>query len=110
MQTAEKVLHAVEVHLAENEWGNELMRDVALATFADPKYADIDELIVTVYEHAGWWLSYARTRGGILVVSSANDSAVFHGPAWQWRREHKEHHWKYIDDVRRPRAPEKEEV
>src|SRR5262249_42985369 len=43
-------------------------------------------LLVTVYEHAGWYLSYLfDDLNAGTVVGSANDCAIFHGRAKQAR-------------------------
>ena len=63
------------VHLAANEWGNELMRRIA------DQYAgqtDKRPLIVSAHEHGGWHLSYLYGAPGIAdgtVCGTANDAA-----------------------------------
>ena len=59
------------IFLADNEWGNQLMREVAQEWFA----AHPDSAFVTVYEHAGWTLTFHRAD--LECVGSANDQAVF---------------------------------
>lgn len=59
------------VFLADNEWGNSLMREVAQEWFAAHPACHF----VQVYEHAGWSLTYHRAD--LEVVHSANDLAVF---------------------------------
>lgn len=68
------VAHLVVIHLADNEYGNEKMDEVAQEYFR--KHPDIPNLIVDVREHGGWWLQYARCG---TVVGTANDAALF-GP------------------------------
>jgi len=63
------------IHLANNEWGNEVMRQIA------DQYAGQHAerpLIVFVYEHAGWHLSYLYGAPGIAdgtICGTANDAA-----------------------------------
>ena len=67
--------YRVFIHLAGNEWGNELMRRVA-----DQYAAQCEKrpLVVKVYEHAGWDLSYLYGAPGIdegTICGTANDAA-----------------------------------
>jgi hypothetical protein len=57
------------VCLAENEWGNTVMREVAEEWFAAHPACQF----VEVREHAGWWLGYHRS---LEVIGTANDGAV----------------------------------
>ncbi len=63
------------IHLAGNEWGNEFMRQVA------DEYAEQHAerpLIVSIHEHAGWYLSYLYGAPGIAngtICGTANDAA-----------------------------------
>lgn len=63
------------IHLGANEWGNELMRQIA------DEYAgqtDKRPLIVSVHEHGGWHLSYLYGAPGIddgTICGTANDAA-----------------------------------
>lgn len=57
------------VHLADDEWGNAKMLEVADEYFRDHP----DCQFVLVYEHAGWSLGFCRD---LSVWSSANDMAV----------------------------------
>ena len=75
------------VHLADNEWGNELMLKVATELL--DQHRDDPYYFVTVYEHAGWFLSYARIDGEIRIVSTANDAAVFPDVVRNW--------WKQVN-------------
>lgn len=77
----------VLIHLADNEWGNEIMREVADEWFA----AHPECMFVWVYEHAGWSLTFHRIGE---VVGTANDAAVLrkgrprpteYVSAWHWR-------------------------
>ncbi len=58
------------VFLAENEWGNQIMREVAAEWFKD--HPDCN--FVQIYEHAGWWLAFHR--GDMEVIGTANDRAI----------------------------------
>lgn len=67
-------------HLASNEWGNELMRQIAVARFeADPS---ID--VCEVHEHGGWWLTFTRS---MIVAGTANDMAQLSRDAHEWARQ-----------------------
>ena len=49
------------IHLGTNEWGNELMRQIADEYAAQ---SDKRPLIVSAHEHGGWHLSYVYRRHG----------------------------------------------
>ena len=69
--------YRVYIHLASNEWGNEFMRQVADEFAKD--HPDNRPLIVSVHEHAGWYLSFLYGAPGIAdgtICETANDSAV----------------------------------
>ena len=59
------------IFLADNEWGNTIMREVAEEWFN--LHSDCN--FVYVYEHAGWSLMFHRKD--LECVGSANDLAVF---------------------------------
>ena len=63
------------IHMADDEWGNSLMQEIAETAIAGWKGPG--ELVVEVYEHAGWYLAWSRIDGKIACVSSANDCAQF---------------------------------
>jgi hypothetical protein len=70
-------VYRVFIHLASNEWGNDLMGLVAddYAT----EHPDQRPLIVSVHEHAGWHLSFLYGASGIddgTICGTANDAAV----------------------------------
>ncbi len=70
------VLHRASICLADNEWGNETMGRVA-REYAD-QHREARPLIVCVYEHAGWFLSYLFGAPGIedgAICGTANDAA-----------------------------------
>lgn len=67
------------VQLADNEWGNGIMQEIAAEWFA--AHPDCD--FVEVREHAGWWLGYHR--GDLAIIATANDQAVL--PAGRPRAE-----------------------
>ena len=58
-----------QIRLADNEWGNQIMREVAEQHFRDHP----DCPFVQIIEHAGWHLCYHRSGE---VVGTANDMAV----------------------------------
>ena len=68
--------YRVYIYLAANEWGNELMRQIA-ADYAQSH--DKRPLIVSVHEHAGWHLSFLYGAPHIAngtVCGTANDMAT----------------------------------
>ncbi len=65
------VVYHVVIHLADNEWGNRLMAEVAKEYFDE--HPELDPLEVEVYEHAGWTLTFTRDMG---IVHTANDAAT----------------------------------
>ncbi len=67
----------LEIFLGPNEWGNDLMRQVAREAFAT--YASLDA--VQVNEHAGWHLTFLRD--GTIVVT-ANDLAHLNDKATEF--------------------------
>ena len=58
-----------QVCLGDNEWGNELMQQVAMEFFADNPSC----MFVQVIEHAGWQLGWRRDGS---IWTTANDMAV----------------------------------
>lgn len=70
------VVHRACLDLADDEWGNELMGRVA-REYAD-QHREAWPLIVCVYEHAGWFLSYLFGAPGVedgAICGTANDGA-----------------------------------
>lgn len=95
------VLYKLYIHLADDEWGNALMRQVAEEALADPQYQAYQPLVVSVYEHAGWALEFALLDGRATVVSSANDLAVFHGAAARFRENYHDASIQFAGSIRR---------
>lgn len=56
------------IKLGDTEWGNDLMRQVAMEAFASDDSLDA----VEVHEHAGWYLTFLRDG---TIVGTANDQA-----------------------------------
>lgn len=63
--------------LGSNEWGNELMWQVANERFAADPTLDV----VEVHEHGGWYLSYNRDG---LIVDTANDTCRMSSKVYEW--------------------------
>ncbi len=61
------------IYLADNEWENEKMREVAQAWFS--QHPEVE--FVEVHEHGGWYLGYRRD---LTIWSTANDMAPCPGP------------------------------
>ena len=69
--------YRVWIHLAHDEWNNDVMQRVAEEYAA--ANADKRPLIVKVYEHGGWWLSYlfgAKDIPDGTICGTANDAAT----------------------------------
>jgi hypothetical protein len=100
------------IFLAPHEWGNQLMRQVAEAFLR--AHPEVSPLVVLVYEHAGWCLAFTLLDGQLTVVGSANDAAVFHGKAKEFRQRTHSARWTPLGPaIRRgeeacsaPRCPE----
>lgn len=97
---AKDTIYRLSVHLAENEWASQengnKMWNVAKNYFN--KWPALENMIVTVYEHAGWWLSYLRDG---TIVGTANDMATLSEKAMQWGEVNKLLPVKYLSTIRR---------
>ena len=91
------IIHRLYVHLADNEWGSAIMEEIA--QHEAKKYQDKENLLITVYEHGGWSLSWLFPQG--IIVGSANDMAVFNPEASAWREKAKEATVEYLGSIRR---------
>jgi hypothetical protein len=97
------------IHLAEDEWGNTLMQEIAESAIAE--WRGPGELVVEVYEHAGWFLTFARINGRIACVSSANDCARFDQQIRQfWSDYNSAYKWLKVDYAPSVRREKKEKV
>jgi hypothetical protein len=65
------------IFLGASEWGNDLMRQVAMEAFATDASLDA----VQVNEHAGWYLTFLRDG---TIVGTANDQAQLSDRAIQF--------------------------
>jgi hypothetical protein len=65
------------IFLGPNEWGNDLMRQVAMEAFTTDASLDA----VQVNEHAGWYLTFLRDG---TIVGTANDQAHLNDSAIQF--------------------------
>ena len=73
------------------------MVEIARITF-DKFRGDKSRLLVEVYEHAGWFLSFAFIDGNVRCVSSANDAARFGEEVKEfWRRYNTEKNKKFVN-------------
>ena len=57
------------IHMADNEWGNTLMEQIAAVWFANHPQCQF----VLIHEHAGWSLGFRRDMS---IWTTANDMAV----------------------------------
>ncbi len=69
------MLNYIYIRMANNEYDTNCdMRKLAEEQFA--LHPEVENLIVEVYEHGGWWLGFAKDDGQIIIVSTANDMAT----------------------------------
>jgi len=62
------------VYLGDREYGNQLMEQVATELLTEN--ANLENLVVHVNEHGGWWLEWARgPEGEPVLVGTANGLA-----------------------------------
>ena len=95
----EKV-YLLYVHLADNEWGNDVMHRVATELLRSKQYQK--PLVVEVHEHGGWWLQYTLAKNGeVMVVGTANDGALFQGEAMEFRKKAAKAEIVYAGNIRR---------
>jgi hypothetical protein len=59
-----------------------------------------------VFEHAGWYLTYALIGGEMTVIASANDGACYSAEVRKWWEERRSAKWDYLPSIRRENAPE----
>lgn len=64
-------------HCSRSEWNNDTMRKIAQERFDEDPTLDC----ITVYEHAGWQLTFNRD---LVTVGSANDRSQFSREAHEW--------------------------
>lgn len=67
------VVHRCYVRIGDGEYGNDKMTELAKRVFLRFPKEQYPNLIVTVNEHGGWWLSYLRDG---TIVGTANDLAT----------------------------------
>lgn len=68
-----------------NEWGNEVMREIATHYLSQENAPDA----VEVREHGGWFLTFGYVDGELEIVGTANDRWVpplYIREWWQERR------------------------
>jgi hypothetical protein len=99
-----KTFTSLTIFLADDEWGNETMQRIAEETFL--AWSDPSELVLTVYEHAGWSMTFrCYPNGRVDVVSSANDMAVCSPEQrnfWEeYNHAYREKRVRYLNAIRR---------
>ena len=84
----------ISVYMDHTEWSATTSME-GLAVEQINKLEGTEQLwaVVTVHEHAGWWLSYARIKGEIRCVGSANDGAHYPEEVIRW--------WHYRNTLER---------
>lgn len=103
----EKV-YRIDIHLADDEWGSELMAKLAREALLDPQNADKQPLVVMVHEHAGWALGWAVLHGEPTICYSANDAAAWPWRALEFREEAYRAEWVRLTTIRRAAGGKKE--
>ena len=93
------VIHKLYIHLGAKEYGNELMREVALEQLQ--KYPAEANLVVHVTEHGGWFLAWTLIDGQMVVVDTANDGAILSPAAKQFWETHRTSEVKMLETIRR---------
>lgn len=91
------------ISLADNEWGNELMRNIAMDALM--AHDEPMQMVVEVHEHAGWYITYALDLEGVVAIGSANDMAQ---PTYRARKvaeRFKGATWVYLPSIRRETVP-----
>lgn len=98
----------VEVKMADHEYESASLRmdDLAREQFTI-HHDKMEHLMVTVNEHAGWFLSYAMVDGIMVIVETANDAATVTPERRQfWSRINNcEHKWNRLPTVNRNKTP-----
>ena len=68
------------VRLADNEWSSQTVNGVGLMEHVAREqlelHRDVENLIVHVTEHAGWFLVYSMQDENMIIVGTANDAAA----------------------------------
>lgn len=94
------IVYRTYIYLSSREWGNELMKAVADAYV---ERADERPLIVSVHEHAGWFLSFLYGIPGIrdgTICGTANDRAALRREVLEFGNGVDD--VKFLEDIRRP--------
>jgi hypothetical protein len=92
----------IYVYLADNEWGNETMGRVAEQIARE--HHDKPNLLITVYEHGGWFLEwFVEAPGKLVVVGTTNDMARFpkHAESIRFFLGNKNVQWERLPSIRR---------
>lgn len=89
------------VQMADHEWSS----NVDMQKLAEEQlvlHAGVPDLMVTVYEHAGWYLSYALVDGKPAIVETANDAAAVTPERKRFWEKVKFQKWETLPTIRRP--------
>lgn len=89
--------HHLRIRMGDNQWGNELMYELAERAFR--RLDGIENLVVEVVEHAGWFLDFTMINGKIRTVGTANDMAYFPEFVREHCRKFNGCEWKYLGTV-----------
>ncbi len=88
------IAHYLTIHLASDEYGNEIMTQAAREAF--DTHPELD--VVEVYEHGGWYMNIDRSG---RVVGSANDAAVYTPEIIAWWKAMNSRDWKQLPSIYR---------
>jgi hypothetical protein len=92
------IVQFLPIFLADGEYGNEKMKQVASEAFAKRPEEQGKVLVVEVHEHAGWYLTYLRDG---TIVGTANDMASFSDEAKRFHAAAKGATYEYLPSIRR---------
>ena len=84
------------VYLADDEWGNEKMQEIARELWAKKWPEGKRPDLISVHEHAGWWLEFDSS---MRIVSTANDGWTPSQAVIDWWRQFER--FEVIDEIRR---------
>ena len=98
--TEERTVTQLWVQMAHNEWSStHPMHLIAQEQFA--LHPEVQNLVVYVQEHAGWYLAYGMLDGKMVIVDTANDAATITGERRRFWERVRGSKWHTLPTVRR---------
>lgn len=93
-----KVLRELFVYMGEDEYGNPRMQELAEGYAREYPEADV----ICVYEHAGWYMRFARFYDGSLrLVETTNGTVQSSRAVMLWWKSHSKARIVPVDTIRR---------